>query len=92
MKKFMFTVAVMTMAVCFNGCANKESSESDTTAEALVTTESTEITTEATTEEVAIGKATTEQIRHQLSRQLKHLHHRLQKLRCISTHGLQRLW
>lgn len=61
MKKFMFTVAVMTMAVCFNGCANKESSESDTTAEALVTTESTEITTEATTEEVAIGKATTEQ-------------------------------
>lgn len=56
MKKFILTIAVMTMTVGFAGCADKESSESDTTAEALVTTEATEAT-----EEAAIGKATTEQ-------------------------------
>lgn len=57
MKKFILTIAAMTMAVGFTGCADKESSESDTTAEAFVTTEATEVTTE----EAAIVKATTEQ-------------------------------
>jgi len=64
MKKFILTMAVMTMAVGFTGCANKETGKSDATAEALVTNEATEVTkatTEVTAEEAAIGKATTEQ-------------------------------
>lgn len=60
MKKFILTMAVMTMAVGFTSCADKETGESDTTTEALVTTEATE-TTETTTEKEANGKAATEQ-------------------------------
>ncbi|MCM1287283.1 MAG: hypothetical protein NC240_03155 [Clostridium sp.] len=60
MKKFILTIAVMTMAVGLTSCADKESTGSDTTAEAFVTTEDAE-NTEITTEETTTRKATTEQ-------------------------------